>query len=369
MTELYLANAQKLKNKNNAGANEWLDIHKLVNVNVCLIDRSQDLKLPYKFKLYDKFKMPELPVSFNMTYEECCIKRANELYEKSKRLDLPLYVFYSGGIDSTLVMISLMRVVPKSDWERIVVVLSLDSIREYPLFYQKHIRGNFKIVSSENMSIYFNKKCLIVGGEHNDQLFGTDVISDMQSKIPFDTVFKEYSKDIIMKYFQEHNMSEESSSLWYDVVDNNASNAPCEIKTVHEFFWWLNFNYKWQAVFFRMLLRVDKQYRSFIDDEFVDTYFHHFYSEDYFQMWAMSNKHLKIKDTWSSYKFHAKELIYKFTGDVEYRDNKQKANSLHKLFIAKDTPIALSSKYEYMYELDQNDLYVPDNDFIRINNG
>jgi hypothetical protein len=83
----------------------------------------------------------------------------------------------------------------------------------------------------------------------------------------------------------------------------------------------------------------------------------------------MTNKHLKIKDTWASYKFHAKELIYKFTGDADYRDNKQKANSLHKLFIAKDTPIALSSKYEYMYELDQNDLYVPENDFIRINNG
>jgi len=364
MTELYLANAQKLKNESNAGAAEWLDIHNFINVNVCLVDRSQNLKLPYKFKLYDKFKMPT-DLSSPLTYEQCCERRALELYEKSKLFNLPLYVFYSGGIDSTLVLISLLKVIPEHDWMRIVVVMSLDSIREFPEFYYKHIRGKLEIVSSENMSAFFNKQCLIVGGEHNDQLFGTDVISNLQSKIPFETVFKKYDKDTIMKYFIEHKMTEKSSEIWYDIVHDNASKAPCEIQTVHDFFWWLNFNFKWQAVFFRMLLRVDKQYRHLINQEFVDTYFHHFYSEDYFQVWAMTNKHLKIRDSWDSYKFHAKDIIYEYTSHKEYRDHKQKANSLHKLFIAKDTPVALTSNYEYLYKVDTNELYVPDNDFIK----
>lgn len=364
MKQLYLANCQKLISDKHAGSVDWADIYKFVNVNVSLIDRSQNTKLPYDFKLYDKFKMPT-DLSSNLTYEECCERRATELYSLSKQTNLPIYVFYSGGIDSTLVLISFMKVIPQSDWQRLVVVMSLDSIREYPDFYYKHIRGKLQMVSSENMSILFNKKCIIVGGEHNDQLMGTDVLSDMQSKISFETAFQPYDKETIMGYFKEHGMSTESSAMWYDIVHDNASKAPCEIKSVHNFFWWLNFNFKWQAVFFRMLLRVDKNYRSAIDKEFVGSYFHHFFSEDYFQVWAMKNMHLKIKDTWESYKWHAKDIIYNYTGDLEYRNHKQKANSLHKLFIAKDTPVALTADYEYLYKLDLDEYYISDNDFMR----
>lgn len=367
MKQLYLANCQKLLSDKHNGSQEWGDIHNFVNVNVSLVDRMQMTKMPYNFKLYDKFKMPtELSeLSSTLTYDECCERKATELYELSKEKNLPLYVFYSGGIDSTLVLISLLKVIPENDRQRLVVVLSLDSIREYPEFYDKHIRGKLQIVSSENMSIFFNKKCIIVGGEHNDQLMGTDVLSDMQSKISFETAFKDYNKDLIMQYFKEHGMSDVSSEMWFDVVDRNAKNAPCEIKSVHNFFWWLNFNFKWQAVFFRMLVRVDKNFRHLIDQQFIDTHFHHFYSDSYFQVWAMNNMHLKIKDTWNSYKWHAKESIYRFTGDDNYRDNKQKANSLHKLFIAKDTPIALTSDYEYLYKLELDDYHNPDNDFMR----
>lgn len=365
MSQLYLANCQKLISQKHNGSTEWADIHKFVNVNVSLIDRSQATKLPYDFRVYDKFALPKDITKSSLTYEECCERKATELYELSKKTDLPLYVFYSGGIDSTLVLISFLKVIPEADRGRLVVVLSLDSIREYPEFYANHIRGKLQIVSSENMSIFFNKKCIIVGGEHNDQLMGTDVLSDMQSKISFETAFQPYTKDNIMAYFKEHGMTDESSALWYDIVHDNAQKAPCEIKTVHNFFWWLNFNFKWQSVFFRMLLRVDKNFRHLIDQEFVDTHFHHFYSDDYFQIWAMQNMHLKIKDTWNSYKWHAKDVIYNFTGDEDYRNNKQKANSLHKLFIAKETPVALTSDYEYLYKLDLDEYYVSENDFMR----
>ena len=41
----------------------------------------------------------------------------------------------------------------------------------------------------------------------------------------------------------------------------------------------------------------------------------------------MCNHDLKIRDTWESYKWIAKDYIFEFTGDADYRDNKLKKDS------------------------------------------
>ena len=77
----------------------------------------------------------------------------------------------------------------------------------------------------------------------------------------------------------------------------------------------------------------------------------------------MLNPHLKIKNSWDTYKFHVKDLIFNFTKDPVYKNEKLKKGSLWKLFISKDTPIAITSNYEYLYKLDKTALYNPVNTF------
>lgn len=366
MNELYLANCRVFLEKfEYPGSAEWSEIYKLINTNTVLVDRSQNLTLPYNFKLAEFNRLPTELDNFNMTYEQCCDQRACELYEKSKRMNLPLYVFYSGGIDSTLVIVSFLRNIPKEDLERLVVVMSLDSIRENPNFYYNHIRGKLNTISSEKMSMLFDKRALLVGGEHNDQLFGTDIISEFSNKFDFSRIHEPYSREVVTDFYKQLDMTEHGANLWYDIVDEHAKKAPIEIKSIFEYFWWLNFNFKWQSVFFRMLLRIDVQARENIDQEFVETYFHHFYSESYFQKWSMINKSMKIKDNWATYKWLPKELIYDYTKDEIYRRDKQKAPSLYKLFLQKETPTALTSDYKYIYDLEPSEFYVPDNSFVR----
>jgi len=365
MKELYLANCDILREHPAAGCPEWGSIYEMINLNVSLVDRSERVIMPYRFKLYEPNVMPTDLSKYDLTYEQCCEKRATELYEKSKQMDLPLYVFYSGGIDSTLVLVSFLKVIPESDRDRLVVVMSMDSIRENPNFYQNHIRGKLTVKPSDRMTLYFDKKYLIIGGEHNDQLFGTDVIGDFKNRFSFEIIHSPYTREIVVDYFMQRGLTEPFANVWYEILHEHGKQAPCEIKTVFDFFWWYNFNFKWQSVFFRMILRVDKTIRKNIDKDFVNTYFHHFFTEDYFQIWSMSNKQLKIKHNWESYKFHAKEVIYDYTKDQEYRDFKMKAGSLYKLFLQRDTPVALSSEYEYIYDLDPNEFYVPNNSFMR----
>lgn len=78
----------------------------------------------------------------------------------------------------------------------------------------------------------------------------------------------------------------------------------------------------------------------------------------------MLNPQLKIRNNnWKDYKFHAKDVIYNFNQDADYRDNKIKRRSLFKLFIGKDTPDGLSGNFDYLYKLDRADFYVEDNSF------
>ena len=143
----------------------------------------------------------------------------------------------------------------------------------------------------------------------------------------------------------------------------SAETSPCQIKTSFDLFWWLNFNFKWQSVFFRILLRVNKDERKNINLEFINNYFHHFYSGVNFQKWSMTHPHLKIKDSWLSYKFYVKDLIYQFTQDGIYREQKVKWGSLYKLFIAKNTPVGLTTNFEYLDVIDKDYFYNPNNSF------
>ena len=77
----------------------------------------------------------------------------------------------------------------------------------------------------------------------------------------------------------------------------------------------------------------------------------------------MTHPHLKIKDSWSSYKFYVKDLIYQFTQDGIYREQKVKWGSLYKLFIAKNTPVGLTTNFEYLDVIDRDYFYNPNNSF------
>jgi hypothetical protein len=77
----------------------------------------------------------------------------------------------------------------------------------------------------------------------------------------------------------------------------------------------------------------------------------------------MTNPHLRVKNDWTSYKFHAKEMIYRFTNDIVYRDEKLKRGSLFKLFLGNLSTKGLTTDFEYVTKPDPHLLYLSDNNF------
>ena len=378
--QLYMANvkgtgmARPLGEDDSPDVRLWADIMTSDSLTgVSIVDRCGLIEMPYNFKIYEPFRMPMDLSGTSYTYEQCCQRRAQELLDLSDRLNKPLYICYSGGIDSTMMLVSFLKQRDITRLrEQLYVVMTPDSINEYPLFYKKYIQENLRYVTGEKLSTYFDGKKIIVGGEHNDQLFGTDLVDKLVRVIDINRVFEPYSRDFLVKYLtscgatatSSLTVPEASANWWYDMLAWHASKAPCEIRTNFDLLWWFNFCFRWQTVYFRMLLRIDTELMDRVDDEFVRDHFHHFYSTEDFQRWSMLNPQLKIRNNnWSDYKFHAKDLIFNYTGDPVYRDNKIKRRSLFRLFIGKDTPDGLSSSYEYLYNIDREKFYNPNNSF------
>lgn len=368
MNSLYLANCRVLGSYPSYDAKLWHEIHHVIGLNVSLVDRTDTIKMPFNFKIYKEFLMPKLNRYFAKTYEDCCNNRAIELLSMVKAINKPIIVLYSGGIDSTLILVSLMKNCPQNQLRQwVTVALTADSIVENPNFYYDYIRKNFNIISSDTIGSYFDQSSLIVSGEYNDQIFGSDILGSMYREKFYDKINEPYSKDIITAWFVSRGMSPDAADLWFELVDKQIkTRAECEVTTNFHFFWWINFCFKWQSVYFRLLARVDVNMRHYITENFVRQYFHHFYSTTDFQQWSMLNHHRKLVDNWQSYKTEAKQIIYEFNRDSDYLNNKIKIGSLSILFQQKYTADAIDSEFNFIDEccLNPADYYVENNSFI-----
>lgn len=352
MNKLYMANCQTLGSYNSVDSNIWNEIHKIIGMNVSLIDRTDTIKMPFDFEIYSDFIMPKLSQQFNLTYEDCCNNRSIDLLNMARSINKPITVLYSGGIDSTLILVSLMKNCSVNELKDLITVaLSSDSIVENPNFYYDYVRKNFKITSSDNIGRYFDESRIVVGGEFNDQLFGSETIGHIYREFDYYKINDRYSREFITQWFILKGMSTMAANRWFDLIDWQIKTvSECLIVTNFHFFWWLNFCFKWQSVFFRILARVDVNMRSYITHDFVKQYFHHYYSTVDFQLWSMLNHDKKLIDNWNSYKIEAKRIIYEFNHDTDYRDNKIKITSLSKLFQQRNTSDAIDSDFNFIDE-------------------
>jgi hypothetical protein len=253
---------------------------------------------------------------------------------------------------------------PQELKERVRVALSVESIHENINFYYDHVRPKCNIVSSEYMSSMLDGSSIIVGGEHNDQIFGSDVVGRIYRFGEFESIKAPLSREFIIKWFSR-SMPEASANKWFDLITDQFRRDPlCEVKTNFDFFWWYNFCFKWQNVFFRMLLTIDQDKRHLLTDTFIKNYYHHFYSSEDFQKWSMLNNHLKLNKEWNSYKMECKNVIYDYNKDQRYRDFKIKTGSLYRLFLQKKTATGLTDQYDFLNNINPAEFYNPNNSFV-----
>lgn len=327
------------------------------------IDRSHTITTPLHLET-----LHPLPAyrTFTKSYEDICDDRAVELLAQADALDISIFVRYSGGIDSTLVLASLLKHATPAQKKRIVVLLSQESIAENPLFYQEHINSKLRVESSVLFANYIGENDMLLSAELNDQLLGSNMLQSLIMTCGPSIIHKPYDRDVLVDAFTQWLQDDaETATFYYELFERICKAAPIPITTNLDFLWWINFVTKWQPCLYYVLLFTTPKHTQHITQNYIDTRFVSFYNTVDFELWSMNNLDKRIKDTWKSYKWISKEVIYKFNKDADYRDNKTKVRSLPTVLRQqKIHNTFLTEGWKFTNELPLDTFLNPKNDFV-----
>lgn len=288
-----------------------------------LIDRTETLDAGIEFDVIDRLG------DFSKTeksFGEICGENARFICEKSAAENRKIQVLWSGGIDSTLALVSLIRELEKrGDFARLEILLSKESIAEYPAFFADVIEKKLDyMLFAPPIYDHLDAGKIIVTGEHGDQLFGSD---KAQHFVLTNQAFRPF-EEILPVVIARKLGSKKSVDQIISFLEPQIKKSPVKLETLFDFLWWMNFSLKWQHVSLRMFYE-DGNEKFSLDKNFI-----HFFSARDFQNWSVSNHESKIKTTWKSYKFIAKECIFDFHRDENYLLNKEKEQSLKDAIIS-----------------------------------
>lgn len=270
----------------------------------------------------------------NLNYGQVCDKRAIELL----KLEGNIFVMWSGGIDSTGALVAILRNWPKKELERITVLCNSDSIKENKNFFSI-IAKNFKTENSTNKIEDFLKRGYVITGELGDQLFGSDIVGECVKRWGDESIKMPWQKIAPLMFNEFHSgKGKNTYNNYLEIIKE----SPFELKTVHDFFWWLNFTQKWQHVKLRTLGA-----KTWSDPKLYFPKLIHFYETEDFQIWSLHNQDKKIKDQWHTYKFTAKDYIIEYSKDQDY-SSKLKIQSLANLYIGNDFNWGIDEDWNFL---------------------
>ena len=244
-----------------------------------------------------------VPLARNISLEECFYNKAIEL----SKIKETKKILWSGGIDSTALLVSLILNDKDFNYK---IICRESSIKEYPLFYEKWVSKMNHEIRTDKTSIFFNdifKDSLVITGYCGDCLVcNYDVVKDTSIELnePWQKVMKLVTRE---------------KDLVYDIIEQHIKHGPVPIKTTNDLYLWLNFLFDWQEDTYKVTMRLDDPKKTVNHVPYYNT-------ED-FQSWALYNFEditIKTWDNIKTHKKHFKDYIYNFTKDDVYKINKQK---------------------------------------------
>jgi len=254
-------------------------------------------------------------------------RRANELLDKGLRIA----VMWSGGIDSTCVLSSLIKHTKSLD--QILVYHTDKCIEENPEFYKNFIQGKIECrdTTTLNVTNEFLQTHIVTHGDPGDCLYGPSMpmyqylLSDNRHLLSWKD-----NKNLIVQGITNRGSSKEFAEWYTNKVSDNILEVGLDgIKTISDWWWWHYYNLKWEFSLLRPFFDTrSAEKRPTITQETLQKYSDGtFYNTDYFQSWSYTNLERLCRDP-SKHKIDAKSYILELDGNQEYFDNKRKSESI-----------------------------------------
>lgn len=159
---------------------------------------------------------------------------ANDVYVKAKGKKIA--VMYSGGIDSTSVLVALMKN-PKYkeflDSGNFVVSMSSGSIQEYPEFFYQRILPEIPIIPVDYDALMCDPNILVVTGDSGDYVIGNTDTPVFYHEGTTEILNK--PKEILWPYLNDI----DSTGSFVHFFKEICKKAPFDIVSVNQAYWWI----------------------------------------------------------------------------------------------------------------------------------
>ena len=275
----------------------------------------------------DYLPISNVPNNWNKSFADVVCERAEEIWD----MDKPVRLWWSGGIDSTTALVAFLKTM-NSHTDLLIVYMSVESIKENPNMYELLLKLcetgwsglNVEIQWNDASNIFdfknFSDGSINVTGEPGDPCWGTYVVEHHIDDLnkPWQDIFEWEDSNLI--YREDDYRCDYHRPKFIEFAENFAKKCPFEVKNAFDFTWWVAFALKWQWIATRIYPKIPNpsNWYNLIG----------FYNCDILQIWSIVNHDLKHKGTWKTYKWPAKEFIYNYNKDADYRDHKVKEKSL-----------------------------------------
>lgn len=151
--------------------------------------------------------------------------------------DRTIYVFYSGGVDSLVVLCALQRHSKYKDFlarGKFKLALNTRSIEEYPSYFYKSLLPEIPLVVANYNKIMLDPDAFIVTGDMGDYIIGTsDTIGMLGNSQNFDLMSDWREIFPILK-------NETGSKQYLDLCLMAKQIQPFEISSVSQLAWWIS---------------------------------------------------------------------------------------------------------------------------------
>jgi hypothetical protein len=236
---------------------------------------------------------------------------------------------WSGGIDSTAVLVSLLKIADKEILDQLVVVCNQASIDENPYFYNRYIKDKLVIADTDEFKVTSENynKILLVNGDCAEMIFGSTHPHALDRRGQLDMIHEPWRNNALL-YNSIKNSNSSALEFGFDLIKESIKYSPVPIDTIYDFLWWHYFNFKIVDSYYRSMVPIAENLADEHAADFCKNTFHRFFMYPEMQVWSMITNNARRETMHIDYKYDAKKYIYEFDRNEFYYNNKQKYPSV-----------------------------------------
>jgi len=293
-------------------------------------------------------KLPDLKIRINDSLSAITDRRSLALLEQSKDFNR-IKLFWSGGIDSTLILAAILKNWNTRDLEKLTVVGNNNTSKENRFMFENFIKDKIETENFDNYvtnQIPFSDDVLYVTGDGGDPIGSGPGICEFDEMYPniFLQSWKEHRNKIIeyfstkteIRFGMPHHMfdREDNARKSFQWIADSIEFHDIEVRSIYDFLWWMNFNFGFNIdISYQLWAYFRIPHNVSIDLLWNNNMFSWFEHMDY-QYWSLSTigSDEKITNDILMNKNAFKKYIFDFDKNEDYYRNKRKESSLPKNF-------------------------------------